>query len=250
MSESAAKNAVPGHRKTAWTFLKEYIGGRYSWVMLSLFAMLLVGPLIGRVEIFSLGFYVGDALMLFLLILSAWSFSDSPRPFMLCLTLAVSGIILGIVGRFLPDPMGIWAGVLGQASVGLMLLYLIYLIATDIFVRDEVDTDTICGSVAVYLLIGGVFAVAYTMIYQVDETAFFIPERIESIDRSLGPDHLMAYFSVTTLTTLGYGDITPVAELSRSLANLEALIGQVYLTVLVARLVGRHLDAARKKRAA
>ena len=51
-------------------------------------------------------------------------------------------------------------------------LYLIYLIAADIFVRDEVDTDTICGSVAVYLLIGGVFAVAYTVVYQVDESAF------------------------------------------------------------------------------
>ena len=99
-------------------------------------------------------------------------------------------------------------------------------------------------------MIGGVFAVAYTVVYQVDESAFYIPERIQSVDRSLGPDHLMAYFSVTTLTTLGYGDIAPVAELARSLANLEALIGQVYLTVLVARLVGRHLDSVRKKRAA
>ena len=51
----------------------------------------------------------------------------------------------------------------------------------------------------------------------------------------------MAYFSITTLTTLGYGDITPRASLPRSLANFEALVGQIYLTVLVARLVGRNL---------
>ena len=246
MSEPTETSSEPVQRKGIWMFLRGYVGGRYSWVMFALFLMLLIGPLVGRIEIFSLGFYLGDALMLGLLILAAWSFSDSPRPFVICLSLAGGGILLGILGRMLPEEVGLGPSMAGQALIGIMLIYLIFLIATDIFVRDEVDTDTICGSIAVYLLIGGVFAVVYTMIFQFDPTAFYIPTRIETADPSLGPDHLMAYFSVTTLTTLGYGDIAPTAELARSLANLEALVGQVYLTVLVARLVGRHLYNARK----
>lgn len=227
--------------------MSRYIGGRYSWVMLALFMMLLVGPLVGRVEILSQGFYVGDAMMLLLLILSAWSFSDSPLPFVACVVLASAGVILGVVSRFVPEPLVLASGLVGQALIGAMLGYLIFLIASDIFVRDEVDTDTICGSVAVYLLIAGFFSVVFTMVLQADPSSFHIPPDIASQDLSLGPDHLMAYFSVTTITTLGYGDIVPVAELARSLANLEALIGQVYLTVLVARLVGRHLDRVRRK---
>ena len=58
----------------------------------------------------------------------------------------------------------------------------------------------------------------------------------------------MAYFSLITITTVGYGDITPQSELARSLANLEAIIGQVYLTVLVARLVGSHISTVAYRR--
>jgi voltage-gated potassium channel Kch len=52
------------------------------------------------------------------------------------------------------------------------------------------------------------------------------------------------YFSYTTLTTLGYGDIVPVSQIARTLATLEAITGQLYLAVLVARLVGLHINAS------
>ena len=54
----------------------------------------------------------------------------------------------------------------------------------------------------------------------------------------------MIYFSFITLTTLGYGDITPVSRMAKNLALLEAVWGQTYLAVLVARLVGRHLSGS------
>ncbi len=57
------------------------------------------------------------------------------------------------------------------------------------------------------------------------------------------------YFSFVTLTTLGYGDITPVSSGARSLAVVEALCGQLYLAVIVARLIGMHLTAATKRAA-
>ena len=55
------------------------------------------------------------------------------------------------------------------------------------------------------------------------------------------------YFSFVTLTTLGYGDITPVNSFARSLAYLEAAAGQIYLTVLIASLVGMHIASPRKQ---
>ncbi len=54
------------------------------------------------------------------------------------------------------------------------------------------------------------------------------------------------YFSYTTLTTLGYGDIRPISAIARSFAISEAIIGQLYLTILVARLVGLHISAFRR----
>lgn len=58
----------------------------------------------------------------------------------------------------------------------------------------------------------------------------------------------MIYYSFVTLTTLGYGDIVPVSPSARSLATLEALTGQLYLTVLVARLVGLQITHSARRR--
>ncbi len=58
----------------------------------------------------------------------------------------------------------------------------------------------------------------------------------------------MLYFSFSTLTTLGYGDIVPVSPLARMLTSVEAITGQLYLTVLVARLVGLHITESLSQR--
>jgi hypothetical protein len=57
----------------------------------------------------------------------------------------------------------------------------------------------------------------------------------------------LLYFSFTSLTTMGYGDITPVHPLARSLANLEALIGQLYPAILIARLVSMEIESSARK---
>jgi voltage-gated potassium channel Kch len=55
---------------------------------------------------------------------------------------------------------------------------------------------------------------------------------------------LLAYFSLVTLATVGYGDITPATELARSLAVVEAIVGQFYIAVLIADLIGKKLSQA------
>ncbi len=82
---------------------------------------------------------------------------------------------------------------------------------------------------------------------RVDPNAFTIPAATASYlgDNLAGLSSAM-YFSFVTLTTLGYGDITPINNFARSLAFLEAAMGQIYLTVLIASLVGVHISTSSK----
>jgi voltage-gated potassium channel Kch len=86
---------------------------------------------------------------------------------------------------------------------------------------DQVDAETLYGAVCVYFLFAALWGVLYVL------TA---GSRFDA-----GP---MMYYSFVTITTLGYGDITPATELARLLALLEAVLGQLFLVILVARLVG------------
>lgn len=99
--------------------------------------------------------------------------------------------------------------------------------------RGEVDTHRVAGGVAVYLNISLAFAASYIFLGDVSPAAF----------AGLTHGHAlriqdMVHFSLTTLTTLGYGDIVPRSPVARSMADLEALIGQLFPATLLARLIG------------
>jgi hypothetical protein len=234
---------VPGgHRQIEpLGFLRLYFGGRYIWIMTGLFLMMIIGPLIGRFEMFTSHVFIGDLLVGGVLLAAVRAFFKNRRHFLACIALGIAAITVGVLGRYVPSIDHRWFTVLALALDTVLLSYLILLISADVFTTTEVDADTICGSVSVYLLISGVFASVYSILILIEPSSFLLPEAPIGADVSLGPDRLMAYFSLITITTVGYGDITPQSELARSLANLEAIIGQVYLTVLVARLIGRHL---------
>lgn len=229
-------------------FLRLYFGGRYIWIMTGLFLMMIVGPLFGRFEIVETHIYIGDILIGIVMLAAVRAFSRQRRHFVTCIVLGIAAIGAGLLGRYLPSTDHQWFTAFALSLDTILLGYLILLIGADVFTTNDVEADTICGSVSVYLLIAGVFASVYSILLLLDPSAFFLPEEPIGVDASLGPDRLMAYFSLITITTVGYGDITPQNELARSLANLEAIIGQVYLTVLVARLVGTHLSARASNR--
>ncbi len=103
---------------------------------------------------------------------------------------------------------------------------------------DPVNTHRIQGAVAVYLMIGLIWGFAYGMLEIRHPGSFNLPERTATAPE--GGDQLMAdlsYFSFVTLTTVGYGDVTPKSASARTLATVEALVGQLYLVILIARLV-------------
>jgi hypothetical protein len=107
-----------------------------------------------------------------------------------------------------------------------------------IFRAGRVTVHRISGAVAAYLLIGLVFAFLY------DAIELAAPGSFRFADASLRNPELsdpLVYFSFTTLTTVGYGDVTPAVPLTQSLANVESLIGQLFPTILIARLVALEL---------
>lgn len=132
-----------------------------------------------------------------------------------------------------------WLWTASDLLGSLFLLYICILVLKHVFVSRRVTQDLICASLCVYLLIGVMWAGLYSAIDHVQPGSF--TQGISSRDQ-LSVDAL--YFSFTTLTTLGYGDIGPVTPWARMLAAIEAIIGQIYLAVLVARLVGLHISQA------
>lgn len=101
------------------------------------------------------------------------------------------------------------------------------------------DTDTICAAICFYLLCALNFALVYVMIETAAPGSF-----------NLGADagthtvmQTLLYFSFVTIATLGYGDVLPLSEVARSWASMESVVGQLYIAIVVARLVALQLSA-------
>ena len=100
--------------------------------------------------------------------------------------------------------------------------------------QTTISSDTIFAALCVYLLLGLGWGLLYALIEYLAPGSFTFP------DTALHADRLreLIYFSLVTLATVGYGDITPVNPIAQGFSNLEAVLGQLYLAVMVARLVG------------
>lgn len=126
------------------------------------------------------------------------------------------------------------------------LLFASWLMLRDVMEEKNVSTDTICGAISVYLMLGISWAFCYCILEVVQPGSFAYPEWLEPPAGTSVAWHLVStflYFSFTTITTLGYGDITPISASARTFAWLEAVTGQLYLAVLVARLVAMRVAA-------
>ncbi|MCB2108772.1 MAG: hypothetical protein KDE14_13775 [Rhodobacteraceae bacterium] len=128
-----------------------------------------------------------------------------------------------------------------------MFSYLTWLVFLKVFSGRSVDADTIFGAVCIYVLLGLSWAVAYQLIELVDPGSFQATFDAAPPIAAAIEDYLRTYvyFSFTTLTSTGYGDIVPISSPARYAAILESMCGQIYLTVLVARVVGLHLSSFR-----
>jgi hypothetical protein len=109
--------------------------------------------------------------------------------------------------------------------------------------QKEVTSETISMSISVYLLIGFTWALFYIVLHVVQPLAFSLGGSPASLsEQQVFP--VLTYFSLTTLSTIGFGDITPVTLQARYAAVTEGITGQFYLAILVARLVGMQMSQA------
>lgn len=118
--------------------------------------------------------------------------------------------------------------------------YIIRLMLNKIFHAKVVTVNTIVLGLCTYLLLGQIWMLFYAPLAAYDPQAFTQPIVNEGSDAGL----TLTYFSYVTLTTLGYGDISPVSPWARSLAIMEALTGTLFLAVLISRLVGTYISQA------
>ena len=128
----------------------------------------------------------------------------------------------------------------GAASIAELLLMLTFFTAAaysasrQVLLSGKVEPNTVVGSIAIYLLLGLIWALLYLLVLEFSSGAFNgLPARdwVENFSQA-------TYFSYVTLTTLGYGDISPAEPLSRVLVYLEAITGVFYMAIVVASLIG------------
>ena len=151
---------------------------------------------------------------------------------------------------------GIWYSVIMDVRLFLAIIsvicqiafyfYVIVLILKSLIKAQEVDANIIYGAIVVYLLIGMSFALLYSLMEGLAPGSFCI-NISESLTQKLGFFELI-YFSFTTLTTTGFGDITAVSLYARAASNIEEVIGVMYVAIIISRFVSIYIVQSSNKR--
>jgi hypothetical protein len=151
----------------------------------------------------------------------------------LAIILAVASVALSWVHYLHPEAgLAILNTVLRLIFLGLLLVVLII----QVFAAGPVSAHRIRGAIVVYLLLGGAWSFLYYLAALTFPGSFHLAEDLVAVDHA-ALHRMLTYFSFTTLTTTGIGDISPATPLTRTLAMFEALAGQLYLVITLARLV-------------
>lgn len=169
---------------------------------------------------------------------------------------SVINIVVGIYGfesgkKWFHSTLGIIVSIVSVIIIGivfeLMQLYYLHLAllfcfyiwaitlaAKRVLFTGAIDANKIVGAICIYLLMGLIWAIMYLFIAQA------VPASFNGLEQVIWYDNFadVAYYSFVTLTTLGYGDISPVAPIARFLVYMEAVVGVFYMAILVASLIG------------
>jgi Ion channel len=169
-----------------------------------------------------------DIMMSLILVIGILAVADHRRIALLLSALSVVSIAVRWSATLASSEL---LPVIREISSLLALLVLAIAVGISVFGRGKPAVDRVVGAVVLYLMIGVNWAVAYALIDAVHPGSF-----TGGSGEALGIRH-WTYFSFVTLTTVGYGDIVPAARVARSMAMVEALVGQLYPAVILARLV-------------
>jgi hypothetical protein len=171
--------------------------------------------------------------LLSLVLLSAvLAVADSKYVFVVALVLAIPAVAGRWINHFRPDLV---PPVVFLICALVLMIFLVVRLLRFILRAPSVNTEVLCASIAAYLMLGLMWTIAYWLVDQLTPGGAF------SFNTNAGTRSMNGftgfYFSFVTLSTVGYGDITPVSRIARWLAAMEAMTGLLYVAVLIARLV-------------
>lgn len=198
---------------------------------LSIFLMIIVAvvfvvPPIGSRRVF------GDVFFSLLLISGASAISPSKKVFIAVTGVSIVTLLLRWTDSLHAAPV---PKVLDYLATTLSIVLFCIVVLAQVMKKGPITIHRIQGAIAAYLLIGLAWAHTYGLVEYVHPGSF------TGAVTEAGRFSSWTYFSLVTLATLGYGDIAPVHPVARSLVTAEAITGQLYLAILVARLVSQEL---------
>ena len=177
-----------------------------------------------------------------ILLASVYAISNTKRDLFVACILAFPALLGRWFSHVASHPLIFFAS---SVLILLFLLFAVQIILRHAVKARRVTADTISAALCAYLLIGLIWAILYTFMEFLHPGSFTLPP---GPSFSTTEDWLLyfhfprfVYYSFVTLTSTGFGDITPLAGPARSFSMLEAIIGQFYLAVLISRLVGLHI---------
>jgi hypothetical protein len=171
--------------------------------------------------------------------------SAERRNLIVALALGVPWFVSSWIAVFAPSLV---AGLVSASLLTSFYVFTAAVILGFVLRTTDVNQDTLWGAVCVYLFLGGIFHMVFVVIETMQPGSFLSNATCASGAGLASSD--LVYHSFVTLTTLGYGDIVPVAPLARTLSMAEAIVGVMYLAIIISRLVGFYIaqQAAAAKR--
>jgi hypothetical protein len=217
--------------------IRFYHENRFLIMLLALFGVMLFGPLLGY--FISIRWMI---LIFFSFVFLSGIFAVSQKKFqpIIASLLALPALILMWASYFVD--IGGFEHLKNLCSM-LFMFHMITLFLRHFFRQEEITREVIFGALVVYLLMGLMWSYGYTLLDHLLPGSFSYPGTFAELDFDS-----FNYFSFVTMTTLGYGDIIPVSKAARAMALTQAITGQVYLAVLLARLVGINIAQQMKKK--
>ena len=202
---------------------------KYTRLFISIIIIFVLSPLAQYFTVFDVIFSFS---FFSTILFSINTLSFSPKLIFICRVIASIAFVGDL---FEVDQNNYFSQLLSAISsmcFGVFLLISIVAISTRIVQEKKVNSDVIKGSICIYLLLGVLWLFLYKIVFFFDNNSFNFSQT-----DSLSIRAQLFYFSFTTLTTLGYGDITPANSFAMMLANAEALVGQLFPAIFIAKLV-------------
>jgi voltage-gated potassium channel len=184
------------------------------------------------VEDFSLGRSIEPILLTLLLVSALLAVGGRRRVLITGLCLLIPAIIFRWSHHLLPERMSpVFFIGFGLTFIGFVIVNILHYIMR----ASRVNTEVICAGISAYLLIAIMWAMAYKLLGDIDPRSFYFAN-VPNAEQTMTNANSF-YFSFATISSVGYGDITPVTRVARMLAVMEAITGLFFMAVLISRLV-------------